>query len=351
MRILRFILVKEFTQIFRDKAMLPILFVLPVVQLLVLSHAAVFEVNGLRIAVWDQDRTEESRRLEQAFRANTYFEVVEGVQNEAAANRYLREGRVNAVVMIPRGSGVVHVRIDAVDGYTAGIADAYIRQVVASVWPPAIGPDTRIVSGRFRFNPELDDKRNMVPAILVLLITMLGAFLSAMNIVREREIGTMDQLDVTPITRAHFILGKLIPFWLIGLGMFGIGLTVAWAVFGIVSAGPLPVLFGTAALYLLSVLGLGLWVSSVSDTQHQAMLVAWFLLVVFILMSGLFTPVSSMPEWARHIAQLNPVKWYIDLVRRVMLAGAGWADVLPSVGVLAVFAVAWNSLAWWSMRR
>jgi ABC-2 type transport system permease protein len=159
-----------------------------------------------------------------------------------------------------------------------------------------------------------------------------------MNIVREREIGTIEQLNVTPIKRYQFITGKLLPFWIIALFELGIGLLIAYYGFGVPFVGSAWLLFGIAGIFLLVVQGLGLFISTVTDTQQQAMFIAWFLMVVFILMGGLFTPIESMPVWAQELTILNPIAHFIEIMRSVMLKGAGWGEVQHLVALLTVMA-------------
>lgn len=349
MRTIGFLIEKEFRQIFRNRAMLPILFVMPLIQMLVLVYAASFDVRHIPVLIRDNDGSMASRALIGKVEASALLRLKGVVHDDGAGMEALRRGDVRAVIGIPPGFGEaavegripdVQLLVDAVDGLTASLAVQYVTGVIGAMAPGRIQ-----VSGRYRYNTALDGKRHMVPGILVVLVTMVAGFLSAMSIVREREIGTMEQLNVTPIRRWEFIIAKLTPFWIIALAELGFGLLVGWAVFGVVSQGALWILFAAAAVYLLAILGFGLFVSTLADTQQQAMLVAWFMMVVFILMSGLFTPVESMPDWAQRIADLNPVKWYIDLMRRVMLAGAGFGDVWKTFVMLVAFAIGLNAAA------
>jgi ABC-2 type transport system permease protein len=195
------------------------------------------------------------------------------------------------------------------------------------------------------YNPFLNYRMFMVPGILAILVTMIGGFLSALNIVKEKEAGTIEQINVTPIRKYHFILGKLIPFWILGNVVFSIGLVVSWAIYGIIPLVSLFLLYGFTTLYLLAILGFGLLISTFCDTQQQAMFIMFFFMMVFILMGGLFTPIDSMPEWAKIVSRLNPVSYLIEVMRMVILKGSELKDVLPQLGVILVFAVILNSLA------
>jgi len=175
----------------------------------------------------------------------------------------------------------------------------------------------------------------MVPGILVILVSMIGLFLSGMNIVREREIGTIEQLNVTPITKFQFMIGKLVPFWVIGMLDLLLGLTLARFGFQIPFLGSLTTILIIAGIYLVLIQALGLFISTITDTQQQAMFIAWFIMVVFILMGGLFTPIESMPMWAQNLTLANPIAYFIKIMRMVLLKGAGWKEVYMMVLVLA----------------
>ena len=183
----------------------------------------------------------------------------------------------------------------------------------------------------FRYNKTLNYKTYMVPGILVLLITMITLFLSGMNIVREKEVGTLEQINVTPIKKYQFIIGKLFPFWVIGMGILTIGLIIAKLIFNVPFLGSIAVVYLYTSIYILVILGMGLFISNFTDTQQQAMFIAWFFVVIFILMSGLFTPIESMPQWAQRLTDFNPIKYFIEVMRMVMLKGSSFTDILPQL--------------------
>ena len=350
MGVIRTLLVKEFRQILRNRAMLPILFVMPVVQLLVLSFAATFEVRETPLALVDEDRTEESRRLVGKLQASGYFAVHGSYVSPERAETDLLTGDARAVLRIPAGMaadlaagvpGNLQLIINAEDGATAGLLQSYAAQILADYNRERAGPVEMRggirVHPRHWFNPNLEYTTFMVPGILVLLVTMIGTFLSAMNVVREKEIGTIEQLNVTPIKRYQFITAKLLPFWLVGLIELGIGLVIAWLVFSIPMEGSLGLVFLLAGVYLVVMLAFGLWISTITETQQQAMFIAWFIMVVFILMSGLFTPIESMPPWAQWLTKLNPIAYFIEIMRRVLLKGADFGDVFPQARALVIY--------------
>jgi ABC-2 type transport system permease protein len=191
----------------------------------------------------------------------------------------------------------------------------------------------------------------MVPGILVLLVTMLTLFLSSMNIVREKEIGTLEQINVTPIKKYQFIIGKLFPFWVLGLVILTVGLIIAKLIFNVPMLGNIGLIYLFTSVYLLVILGMGLFISNYTDTQQQAMFIAWFFVVIFILMSGLFTPIESMPEWAQNVSLLNPIRYFVEIIRMVMLKGATLSDISTPFFIIGLYAIVLNGLAVWSYKK
>jgi len=254
------------------------------------------------------------------------------------------------------------VTINAIDGAAAGIENVYINQIfqnfnknlrVDLIQPSdsKIKPVNILTIPSFWYNKTLNYKTFMVPGILVLLVTMITLFLSGMNIVREKEIGTLEQINVTPIKKSQFIIGKLFPFWVIGMALLSIGLIIAKVIFNVPMVGSLVVMYGYTAIYILVVLGIGLFISNFTDTQQQAMFISWFFMVIFILMSGLFTPIESMPKWAQVITEFNPIRYFVEVMRMVMLKGSGFMDILPQLSKTLLFAFIMNGLAVWSYKK
>jgi ABC-2 type transport system permease protein len=380
MRTLRFLLKKEFLQILRDPALVRMLFIIPIVQLLILSNAATFEVKHSRIFVVDQDRSTRSHEVIDRLVATGRFSVAATSPAVTLGDEALMRRSADLVLVIPPQferdlvrdrRADVQVLLNAEDGAAAGVTQSYLQQVLARYsaeitvrllpgsamatarpeTPPRRGTPRVEVRTRGWYNVELDYRHYMVPGILVQLLTIVGTLLTAMNIVREKEAGTLEQLNVTPIPRATFIAAKLLPLWIIAMVVLCIGLVVGRLAFSVPMLGPLWLVFAGAALYLLAALGIGLWISSVTETQQQAMFVNFALLMVYLLMSGLFTPVASMPTWAQMIARVNPMMHFIALMRGVMLRGAGFTDVLPQLGVLAVAATLVLSVAVWRYQK
>lgn len=203
----------------------------------------------------------------------------------------------------------------------------------------------------FWYNPTMDYKTFMVPGILVLLVTMITLFLSGMNIVREKEIGTLEQINVTPIRKSQFLIGKLFPFWVIGMALLSIGLILAKLIFNTPMLGSILLIYLYTSIYIVVILGMGLLISNFSDTQQQAIFIAWFFVVIFILMSGLFTPIESMPRWAQIITEFNPIRYFVEVVRMVLLKGSGFMDILPQIVKTLIYSFVMNALAVWSYKK
>ena len=371
MKVIGYIIQKEFKQIFRNKGMLPIIFILPILQLVILSNAATYEVNNIKFSYVDHDHTSSSRALIEKFKASTYFNVLTDFPSQAKASSAMLEGEVDVVLEIPNHFernlikekiADLYITVNAIDGAAAGVESGYVNQIVQSyskeVRMSFMDTSKKVVQPviiesipSFWYNPTLDYKTFMVPGILVLLVTMITLFLSAMNIVREKEIGTLEQINVTPIRKSQFIIGKLFPFWVIGMGLLTIGLILAKLIFNTPMIGSLLLLYSYTSIYILVILGMGLLISNFTDTQQQAMFIAWFFVVIFILMSGLFTPIESMPKWAQIVTEFNPIKYFVEIVRMVLLKGSGFMDILPQLWKTLLFAIAMNGLAVWSYKK
>jgi len=373
LRVLRVLLHKEFLQISRDKVIMRMLFVVPMIQLIVLGNTATFEVKTSALWVVDQDRSTVSRGLLDRFTASGRFDIAGYTATMRPGDDALLNGSANAILVIPPAfardlerdhRSTVQLVLNAENGSQAGVLQAYAAEIIArySTVLGSVAPQARAaaiaggsagmraapvieIATRGRYNPSLEYKRFMIPGILVQLITIVGTLMTALNIVREKEAGTLDQLNVTPIRPSVFLAAKLIPLWVIGLIEFTMGLLVAVLVFDVPVVGSLAVVYAGAALFLVAALGVGLWVSTVSDTQQQALFVTFSILMVYVLMSGLFTPVRAMPSWVQTVAQINPMMHFIALVRAVLLKGAGFADVWRQLVALAVIGLTILSLS------
>jgi len=372
MKTIIFIIQKEFRQIFRNKGMLPLIFVLPLMQLLILSNAASFEVKNIKFGYVDNDHSSTSRALISKFEASGYFNGIERFLSKNDAALQMQSGKVDVILEIPNHfesqlvkekTTSLSVSINAIDGAAAGIENVYVMQIITSFNQEIqtklfqyrngleVQPQNIITVPSFWYNNTLNYKTLMVPGILVLLVTMLTLFLSAMNIVREKELGTLEQINVTPIRKHQFIIGKLFPFWVLGLVILTVGLFIAKMVFNVPILGNIGLIYLFTSVYLLVILGLGLFISNYTDTQQQAMFIAWFLVVIFILMSGLFTPIESMPTWAQKLTLLNPIRYYVEIIRMVMLKGASFSVISTPFFIIVSYAFVINGLAVWSYKK
>jgi ABC-2 type transport system permease protein len=305
-----------------------------------------------------------------------FFDIVGQSGSPDSANDAMLGGRATLVVTIPHdfekslvrtGTAPIGLDVNAEKGSAAGIVQSYAsrilsdysRELSAKIHPnlrtvsegpldeqaPRAGVpriETRIQS---RYNPTLNYKHYMVPGILVALVTMIGTLLTAQNIAREREMGTLEQLNVTPITRAEFITAKLLPFWVLALVDLALGLFVGHLVFGVPIRGSVVLLLASAGVYLIVALAIGLLISTGVETQQQAMFVSFFILMIYLLMSGLLTPIDSMPHWVQVLSELNPVRHFVSISRAVLVKGAGFAEIARPLAILAVYGVAVLGLA------
>jgi ABC-2 type transport system permease protein len=263
--------------------------------------------------------------------------------------------------LIAENETEIYMAINAVNGVKGGIGSAYAMQIIQEEnmnirrqWIPNFQEmwDSRIqIRSSKWYNKKASFQVFMVPGILAILLTLVGSILAALNIVKEKEIGTIEQLNVTPIRKYQFIIGKLIPFWIIGLIILTIGLLISYIIHGIVPGLNLWVIYVFAMIYMLTVLGFGFFISNFSETQQQSMMISFFFMLIFILMSGLFTPIESMPLWAQWIAYINPVTYAVDVMRMVLLKGAILSDIVPHIKVILVEGVILNVLAIWSYRK
>jgi ABC-2 type transport system permease protein len=372
---MRRILVLAWTEVLhvvRDRATLAQALLIPFVQLLVLANAATFEIRDTPTYVVDQDHTNASRGLVTRFAASGNFTIVGASPSPEVANERLLAGDVTMVLTIPRDferdlvrtrAATVQLVVNAEKGMAAGIVQFYASRILVryaeeiaptlgtlaasagSDRPPQRGVAQLDVRTRAWFNPTLDYRHYMVPGILVALVTLIGTLLTAQNIAREKELGTLEQLNVTPITRGQFIAGKLLPFWVLGMFELSAGLLLGRVVFGVPVVGSPFLLLGVSAIYLVSALGIGLWISTIVETQQQAMFVTFFVMMIYLLMSGLFTPIDSMPRWVQVVAELNPVRHFVAISRAVLVKGATLREIQQPLLILVVFAAVVFTLA------
>lgn len=370
MKTLQFLLRKEFRQIFRDKSILAIIFIMPTIQFLILPLAANYEVKNVNVAIVDHDKSGYSRELVSKIGSSGYFVLQDYRESYGAALKDIESDKADLILEIPKGfeknlvkedREQVFVAVNAINGSKANLGGSYLQQTLADfnreiriklIDPQKFSPQPQIeIASANWFNVHMNYQMYFVPGILALLVTMVGAFLTTLNIVKEKEIGTIEQINVTPIRKHHFILGKLIPFWILANIVFTIGLLLARYVYGIVPEGNILIMYAFIAIYLLAMLGFGLLVSTYCETQQQAMLIMFFFQLIFMLMGGLFTPIESMPDWAIWISRVNPVAYLIEVMRMFILKGSEFSNVVKHFAIIIGFALFFNIWAVLNYRK
>lgn len=377
MRTLLFLLDKEFRQMLRNRQLLSTLLIAPLIQLILLPLAADYTVKDIAMTVVDNDHSTFSRKLVDKITASGYFKLAGYTTSYADGLAMVQQDKADLLLQIPphferdlvnENTRDLYVAINAIEGTKANLGGAYLSSIVADFnndirlqWlgpnagaaasaDPDATPQISVASSNW-YNPLLNYQLYMVPAILVTLVTAMAAMQSAFNIVQEKESGTIEQINVTPIRKHWFILGKLIPFLVLGVVVFSLGIIAGWAFYGIWPLGSFAVLYGALVVYLFSMLGMGLLISTYSATQQQAMSLSFFFINIFNLMSGVFTAVDSMPAWAQYIVETFPPSHFIKIMRMVVLKGSGWSDIAYHLGAMAVIGVFLNTWAVLNYRK
>lgn len=361
MRTLKILLQKEFRQIFRNKIILRITMVMPIMQFIILPLAANFEIKNINLVVVDHDHSVDSRKLLSDITSSGYFRLIDYDNTFDEAYKYIETDKADVVLEIPadfernlvrEGSQKIFIAFNAINGTKAGLGASYLRTIVSDYNKDILVdlmPSTKNANKAGIdvvpldwFNAQRNYQLSLIPGILGMLVTLVSGFLTSLNIVKEKEIGTIEQINVSPIRKRDFILAKLIPFWILANVIFTLGLILSYFLYHIIPQGNLLVLYVFLAVYLLAILGFGLLVSTYSETQQQAMFIMFFFMMIFLLLGGLFTPIESMPHWAQLITKLNPVAYLINVIRMVMLKGSTLKDILPELGSVAIMAVVLN---------
>jgi ABC-2 type transport system permease protein len=364
MRTIFYLIRKEFIQIFRNKFIGRAIFAVPIIQMLVLVPAVTFEIKNVDVCIIDNDLTPESRELISQLEGSTFFRVKATTFSEDEANKLLHKGECDMILHIESGfasdivkghAGRIIASIDAINASTAQLTWAYLNGVLRDYnlniikqninISPVIPGNQIMVTNRYWYNELLNYKYYMLPGILGILVTAIGFLLAGLNLVREKEVGTIEQINVTPVKKHQFIIAKMVPFLIIGLIDLAAGMAIGKIAFNIPFEGSIALLFLCSAIFLVAVLGLALFISTFSGTQQQFMFIAFFFMIVFILMSGIFTPLESMPEWAQKFDLVNPVAYLMRINRMVMLKGSTIHDISTDIYSLIIISVAFVSLA------
>jgi ABC-2 type transport system permease protein len=352
---------KEFHQIRRDPLMLRLIFIAPLVQMLVLSYAISTDVKYVYTAVYDFDRSELSREFVRSMSVGDYFIPSTGTAPLLDSDRNLQTGETNVNLIIPEDFSEKLAKservslgfvADGANANSASIATGYANLMAFRFNERLAGrPALVTLRQEILYNPEGESVYYIVPGIVAVLLTMITMFLTAMAIVREREKGTLEQLMVSPIPTPALILGKIIPFAVLGYIELSVALAIAILWFGIPFAGSWPLLYALSFIYILTTLGVGMLVSTLTSTQQQAMFFTWFFTIFAILMSGFFIPIDNMPAVLQRLTYLNPLRYYMIIVRGIMMKGAGLESLRTEAIALVVFAAAMFSFSWMRFQK
>jgi ABC-2 type transport system permease protein len=376
MKSLKYLIEKEFKQMFRNPLIPRLIVLFPTMVLLVFPWAVSFEIKNIKIDVVDHSKSVYSRRLTDKIAASQYFILNDTPPDYQTAMMNMEQGETDMILEIPasfdkemvksRSTGV-GVAVNAVNGTQGLLGSNYIMQIANEFSTDLRGelmhtmpaqsrasmmrmPQIEIIP-QYRFNPELDYKNFMIPGFMVLLLTIICGILPALNIVMEKENGTIQQINVTPVSRIGFILAKLIPFWIVGLVVMIISVTVTYLMYGLWPAGSIMAVLFSAIVFIFSISGLGIIISNYSENMQQASFLVMFFILILILLGGMFTPVSSMPSWARVIAAVNPFNYLTKTFRMLYLNGSTLADVSGNLLILGIIAVILNGWAVLSYKK
>lgn len=357
----RFIILvqKEFLQIKRNSFLPKLIIIFPIIIMLLMPLVMTMDVRNVNVAVVDLDQSTTSHRISSHIDASEYLRLELSTSDYSTAIEALEQGNIDVIVQIPDHfecdmviSTPEHISItaNAVNATKAGLGMQYVVQSIAGTLKELSGEKSphaisELVTVENRYNPTLNYRHYMIPALMIILFILVCGFLPALSIVGEKECGSIEQINVTPVSRFTFILSKLLPYWIIGLFVLTVAMIVAWLVYGLVPVGSVLTIYLGAVLFILSISGLSLTIANFSDTMQQSMFVMFFFIMLFMLMSGLLTPIDSMPEWAQRITIVFPPRYFIDILRSVYLKGTGFAELWSHFVALGIFALIFDTLA------
>lgn len=376
MKTLKFLIEKEFKQMFRNPLIPRLIVIFPTMVMLVFPWAVSFEVKNIKIDVVDHGKSVYSQRLTDKIAASRYFILNDTPPDYQTAMVHMESGETDMILEIPtsfdkdivksRTSGV-GMAVNAVNGTQGLLGSNYIMQIVNDFSSELRGELSHTLPAQsrasmarmaridivpqYKFNPTLDYKNFMIPGFMVLLLTIICGILPALNIVMEKENGTINQINVTPVNRIVFILAKLIPFWVVGLVVMVISISVAYLMYGLWPAGSAIAVLFSAIVFIISISGMGIIISNYSESMQQASFLVMFFILILVLLGGMFTPVSGMPAWAQVIAAVNPFKYLTDTFRMLYLNGSTLANVSGNLLVLGLIALALNGWAILSYKK
>ncbi len=345
---LKYLIQKEFIQIRRNAFLPRLIVVFPIMIMCVMPWVMNMEVKNVVVDVVDNDRSVQSLRLVHNIEASHYFIFNGQKTSYSSALKEIEHAEADVVVVIPQhySRDLINGRVpqvliaaNAVNGVKGTMGTAYLSQIVNTNANPNTTAIQSKISTLFLYNKHLDFKLYMIPALFAIVMMLMTGFLPALNIVGEKETGTIEQINVTPVSKWAFILAKLIPYWIIALFVITVCLLLAWSIYGITPNGPLWLIYLLAMLLALFFSSFGLIISNYSDTMQQAVFVMWFFVVILMLLSGLFTPTRSMPTWSFLTTYINPMCYFVEAVRTVFIRGGGIQSIWPQILALAAIAL------------
>ena len=360
MNTLLILIQKEFLQIRRNAFLPKFIVMFPIMIMLVMPWITTMDVRHVGVAVVDNDHSPASRRIISHVGATDWFTLHDIAPDYATALTQLERGDVDVVIEIPEHFGRdmdiavpqrISISANSVNATKGALGTQYVLQAVAQALKELQGergtavsiPELAVVQNRY--NPTLNYRHYMIPALMIMLIILICCFLPALNIVGEKEKGTIEQINVTPLGKLTFTLGKLIPYWIIGLFVLTVAIIVAYLVYGLSPVGSLAAIYLAATLFILTMSGFGVVLANISETMQQATFVMFFFVMIFVLMSGLMTPIEPMPRWSQTITLFLPPRYFIEVMRSVYLKGTTIAELWRNFAALGIFALIFNMLA------
>ncbi|MDR1897585.1 MAG: ABC transporter permease [Prevotellaceae bacterium] len=367
----KYLIEKEFKQFARNIFMPRLIVILPCLMMLILPWAADLEIKNINLSIVDNDHSTYSLRLINKIKSSGYFSLVNLSSTYSQAMEAVEKDEADVILEIPHDfeyqfvkdkTADVLISANTIDGTKGLIGSSYLSATVRlfaeelydeSGISPSSPTDVPVidVATQNRFNPKMNYKIFMLPALMVMLLTLISGFMPALNIVSEKEIGTIEQINVTPVRKLTFIFSKLLTYWIISFIVLTICFIIVYFIYDLAPAGSLLTLYTASLIYTVTLTGLGLIISNYSSTVQQAMFVMFFFLIIFVLMSGMFTPVRSMPEWAQNITIFNPLKYFIEIMRSIYLKGSNFSEIAMQTGALCCFAIVSNIWAVFSYKK
>ena len=370
MRTLKYLVEKEFKQIWRNPIIPKMILFYPILVLLIFPWAINFEVKNIKVNIVDQSRSGYSQRLTNKIDASAYFILNDVTDSYESSLQDMDNAACDIILVIPPSfneklvkeqKANISIVANAVNTTQGLLGNNYLTEIISDFSSDLrfeIRPILKVqraqyleIVPRYRYNETLDYKVFMLPAFIVLMITLICGILPSLNVVLEKEIGTINQINTTPVSKFNFIVAKVIPYWIIGIIILTISILITWSIYGLYPSGSMVGLYVAAIIFIVGISALGIVISNYSDTLQQSMFLVMFFILIIILLSGMFTPVSSMPVWAQVIAYVNPLTHFIEIMRLIYLKANSFIDLLQPMGILVAFAFVFNGWAVLSYKK